>query len=202
MRIVVMPYQESWNGQFLLLKEELGMLLSGLNPVVEHIGSTSVPNLAAKPIIDISVGLRRLEDFDPAVAQMANHEYYIYYKAFESAMPERRLFVRLDAPVSRLGFKAVFEDGDEIPHEAIHERRVAHVHVWLLDSPDWVRHLAFRELLKHREDLREAYQALKHELSLREWKDGMAYNSAKAEFILRVEAEALEWYQNRSGVIS
>jgi GrpB-like predicted nucleotidyltransferase (UPF0157 family) len=165
MRIFIVPYLDSWNGHLHLLKEELGMLLFGLDPVVAHIGSTSVPNLAAKPIIDLSMGLRGMDDFDSAVAQMANHEHYIYYKAFESAMPQRRWFVRLNAPVFWLGFKAVFEDEDEIPQEAIHERCMAHVHLWLPDSPDWVWHRAFSELLKQREDLREAYGSLKRALS-------------------------------------
>ncbi len=197
MKIILTPYQKIWLDQFLQISRELQDALEGLNPAIEHIGSTSVEGLSAKPIIDISTGVASAAEFDAVVARMRRLPTYIYYEAFNAGMPQRRLFVKLNDSVEALGFKPVFDSLEEIPHEAINEKRVAHVHVWVYGSEDWVRHIAFRDYLRTHETVRTAYETLKMELACKEWPDGMAYNAAKDRFIKQVETEAIRWYRTR-----
>jgi GrpB-like predicted nucleotidyltransferase (UPF0157 family) len=194
MKITIAPYQKGWSVQFAQISRDLKAILAGLDPVVEHVGSTAVEGLAAKPIIDINVGLPRAADLERAVERMAPQRSYIYYQAFNASMPQRRLFVKLHGAAEQWGFKPVYERLAEIPHEAIHEKRLAHVHVWVLGTADWIRHLAFRDYLRAHEAVKNEYQRLKVQLSQQEWQDGMEYNQAKDAFIKRVEAEAVNWY--------
>jgi len=82
MRIKVVPYDNNWKAAFLNLKAELSHLLLILNPVIEHIGSTSVESLAAKPIIDIQIGVKDFEEFIVVEELMSKTQTYIYYKAY------------------------------------------------------------------------------------------------------------------------
>lgn len=193
MRIQVVPYDPQWPDQFARIREELAAILSDFHPVIEHIGSTSVPGLAAKPIIDIAVGLERAEDHDLTVEPMsANH--YMYYEAFNADMPDRRLFVGLKDPGIASQFRAVYSDLDDIPHEAINEYRLSHIHIREYGTSEWTRHLAFRDYLRAHPDVCNAYGKLKMQLSERDWEDGMAYNAAKEAFVMEVERMALGWY--------
>ena len=126
------------------------------------------------------------------------HPQYIYYMVFNDVMPERRLFVKLNNIDSVKHFGNVFANRKSIPHEEINSLRVAHVHVWEMDSPDWTRHIAFRNYLRKHEEIRKEYQALKIKLSQEEWIDGMAYNDGKNEFIKLHESKAIEWYKGNS----
>jgi GrpB-like predicted nucleotidyltransferase (UPF0157 family) len=195
MKIIFTSYQADWATQFDALKTELQSLLQALNPTIEHIGSTAIPGLAAKPIIDIAVGLRTPDELDLIPHYFAADRTYIYYKAFNAGMPRRRLFVRLQSPTPAAAFPSVFETEGEIPHEAINPLRSAHVHVWVRDTPDWIRHLAFRDFLRAHDAERQAYETLKWSLAAQEWPNGMAYNQAKDSFVKTLEQEALAWYR-------
>lgn len=194
MKIILSYHQPAWATQFDALKEELQQLLQALNPGIEHIGSTAVPGLAAKPIIDIAVGLRTPAQLDLAPHYFQTAPSYLYYKAFNAGMPQRRLFVRLESPTQAAAFPPVFETEEEIPHEAINPLRTAHVHVWARDTPDWIRHLALRDFLRTHEAERQAYASLKWSLAAQEWPNGMAYNQAKDSFVKTLEQQALAWY--------
>ena len=67
MKINIETYNKEWTGQFEKIKTDLCSILVKLNPNIEHIGSTSVPNLAAKPIIDIQVGIGNSFDLDKTI---------------------------------------------------------------------------------------------------------------------------------------
>ena len=196
MKIEVVKYNQHWPEQFQKLKAELGILLRPLHPVIEHIGSTSVPGLSAKGVIDICVGVKNQHLFSDVVGYMHMHPQYIYYSVFNDVMPQRRLFVKLKDIDSVKEFGNVFSNREHIPHEEINSLRVAHVHVWEMDSRDWKRHLAFRDYLRKHEEVRKEYEALKLKLSQQEWKDGMAYNDGKNEFIKFHEAKAVEWHNS------
>lgn len=196
MKIDVVPYRKEWLADFLDIQKELQELLSEFSPVIEHFGSTSVPGLSAKPVIDIAVGIPDLSMLDDLVQPMIDHGY-IYYQVFNEAMPERRLFVGLKKQSEQPSFPSIFTQEDDIPHELINIHRKSHVHVWKIGSSEWTRHIAFREYLKHHTDVRLEYQQLKEQLTERNWKDGMEYNDAKNSFIKREEQKAIEWYSNR-----
>lgn len=196
MKIDVVPYREEWPNDFQNIQQELQEVLSEFFPVIEHFGSTSVPGLSAKPVIDIAVGIPDLSMLDDLVQPMMDSGY-IYYQAFNEAMPERRLFVGLKKQSEQPGFPSMFTKEDDIPHELINAHRKSHVHVWQIGSSEWTRHIAFREYLKRHKDVRLKYQQLKEQLAERNWKDGMEYNDAKNDFIKREEQKAIAWYRNR-----
>ncbi len=194
MKITITRYSPDWAKQFARLKKEIAEILKDLNPAIEHIGSTSIPGLSAKPVIDIQIGLRSADDFPLVEKRMMAH-HYIYYEVFNSSMPNRRLFVRLKGKDDYKLFPKKFTNPENIPHEEINKYRHAHVHVWQVGTSDWNRHLAFRDYLMANPELKQQYEDLKMKLSLRDWKHGMEYNDGKDEFIKRVQVEAVEWYE-------
>ena len=194
MKITIAPYNPDWKTQFQKIKEELSILLKELNPKIEHFGSTSVPGLSAKPVIDILVGIQDVNQFDFLVKKMSQNKRYIYYKVFNIDMPGRRLFVRLKDEVDMEQYENIFTEPEKIPHEKINHHRMAHVHVWEYGSDNWIRHIAFRDYLKTHEDVKLEYENLKKELSQKKWKHGMEYNDGKNEFIKREERKAVSWY--------
>jgi GrpB-like predicted nucleotidyltransferase (UPF0157 family) len=198
MKIEVKPYNPEWPNQFLHIKKELNLILGFLYPKIEHIGSTAVPNLAAKPVIDVLVGIENLADLDKTIEPMIQNQY-IYYEIFNSVAPQRRLFVGLKNKEDYLKFRSTYSENDSIPHEEIHQGRLSHVHIWEHGSSDWVRHIAFREYLKEHPEAKNRYEAIKKQLSLKSWRNGMEYNDGKDSFIKAVESKAILWYTNRSG---
>lgn len=110
------------------------MPIASADLVSEHVGSTVVVGLSAKPIVDINVGVKSA---DLVVARMATRSDYIYYKVFNdirnagfSCNLSRRM---------RQWIASVSRELADIPHDALYDRRVAHVHVWVFCSPDWER---------------------------------------------------------------
>ncbi|MFD1630695.1 GrpB family protein [Pseudopedobacter beijingensis] len=191
------PYNPAWKNQFNTLKEELETLLQPIKASVEHIGSTSVEGLAAKPLIDILIGLENEADLDkvPALLQGKN---YVYYEKYNEDMPYRRFFVALTDQPEKLGVPAHIGPDDEIPlrlHD--HSLRIAHIHTIPQRSGHWLRHIAFREYLRTHPAVKNEYQALKEKLVQQEWEDGNDYNEGKDAFLKEYEKKAVTWYHNQ-----
>jgi GrpB-like predicted nucleotidyltransferase (UPF0157 family) len=83
MKIEIIPYDKNWKNEFERLKEELSIIFDKINPSIEHIGSTSVPGLASKNVIDVLLGIKENSQFDEVIHQLSQNDRYIYYKAFE-----------------------------------------------------------------------------------------------------------------------
>ncbi len=160
------PYDAGWPGQFAAEAARLAVIFAGADAVIEHIGSTAVPGLLAKPVIDILVGVARLEEAERRVAAFEDAGYE-YVPKYEVELPERRYFRK--------------------PRLA---PRLYHVHCVVTHSPLWVRHLAFRDHLRAHPDCAAAYAALKQDLALQMGKE--QYTDAKGPFIARVLAAALD----------
>jgi GrpB-like predicted nucleotidyltransferase (UPF0157 family) len=128
---------------------------------IEHIGSTSVPDLCAKPIVDILVGLRELELTDEQIAAMTElgYEYLGEYGL------TGRLF---------------FRKGDPRTHN---------VHVVKHGGEHWERQLVFRDALRSDPEERRRYDAFKRRLAA-EGHSREAYTELKTPFIRAVEARA------------
>ena len=94
MKIEVEKYNPNWITQFYDLKNQLSIILEDLNPIIEHIGSTSIQFLSAKPIIDIAIGVSRNTELDLTIGPMVENKF-IYYEVYNKVMPKRRLFVGL-----------------------------------------------------------------------------------------------------------
>lgn len=189
------PYNPTWKEQFDFIKHDLTLHLQALNPQIEHIGSTSVEGLAAKPIIDIMIGVRNEEELNQVPALLAGKNY-VYYPKYNVDMPYRRFFVLLKEAPAALELPEVIEVDDVIAEKMQdHNLRLAHIHVLPIASEHWTRHLAFRDYLRVHPAVKEEYQAIKEQLVQQQWQDGNDYNDGKDEFIQREEQKAIQWYK-------
>lgn len=165
-QLLLLEYQDTWPAQFQPVAAELLSVFASSGPSVEHIGSTAVPGLCAKPVLDVLVGLEMLseaEDRQHALASLG----YIYRAEYEVQLPDRRYFVRAEAQTPRVHL-----------HCVVHEGRL------------WQQHITFRNLLRHSPEILSEYAALKRNLALVHAGNKSAYTEAKAPFIRRVIAGA------------
>jgi GrpB-like predicted nucleotidyltransferase (UPF0157 family) len=159
--IAVVPYDPAWRQRF---EEERVGLERVLEPWLEggihHIGSTAIPGLSAKPIIDMIAGVARLEDADLAEPQL-------------TALGYRRLVHRVDAVLF---------------NKAVNGVDTHHLHLTVPGSSLWVGRLAFRDALGASAELRGAYAELKERLVADS--GGRPYSAAgKRDFVRAVLAE-------------
>ena len=162
MAVRVVPYSEAWPGDFAAIRTELLAAFNDDTILIEHIGSTSVPGLCAKPVIDVLVGALSLKDIEVAIPRLAAAQYE-YVSKYEVQLPMRRYFVRQES----------------------HSLRV-HVHAVVKGSKIWNEHLAFRQALRANIGTRDAYAQLKFALAQVHESDKAAYTAAKAPFITRI----------------
>ncbi len=188
MKIDIQEYQEKWPSDFLYHKENITDALSGFKVFIEHIGSTSVPGLGAKPIIDILVGIEDDTLLNQIVSPMQSAGF-TYFKKLEPGWPERRLFVFLEPISDRIIPNIIDLNDDDSFRE--HFINKSNIHIVVKDTYDWKRHLAFRDFIRSHPDIRDEYYKLKKELSNREFKDTLEYNSYKNDFIKYVEKKAI-----------
>jgi GrpB-like predicted nucleotidyltransferase (UPF0157 family) len=166
--VVVSPYSAEWPNHFRVVREELLSVFAPIAVVVEHTGSTSVPGLAAKPVIDVLLGARSLEEIESKVKPLSGLGYS-YVTKYEREFPMRRYFVKSSAASPRV-----------------------HLHAVELGSRFWLEHLAFRDALRGDSALRFRYQSLKLHLAKEFGDDKSAYSAAKGPFIQSVLAATLD----------
>jgi GrpB-like predicted nucleotidyltransferase (UPF0157 family) len=164
--VEIVPYDPSWPMRF---REEAEILRRALRTwlvgAIEHIGSTAVPNLAGKPVIDIMAGVQTLESSRAAISA-ATELGYCY------------------AP-----YRAELEHWFCKPSPAF---RTHHLHLIAVGSPQWRRPIAFRNYLRAHADIAVEYEALKRRLALEHRVDREAYTNGKRPFIERITAMALD----------
>lgn len=198
MNIQFEKYNQNWIKEFENIKIEVLKTIGFLNPKIEHIGSTSIKGLSAKPIIDILVGLNFEKELDKTVEPLTN-ENFVYYERFNEDMPYRRFFVKHKINPNELSIPKIITKNEDIPSSTIeHNQRLAHIHILPVDSEHWIRHIAFRDYLRTFPEIRTEYQKLKENLSKQDWIDGNEYNQAKNDFIKLEEEKAVNWYKTYS----
>lgn len=158
-RITIEDYDSLWPQRFETLRSPIAATLGDLAALIEHIGSTAVPGLAAKPIIDIDVRLRAATDLPLAISRLASSGY------------EHR--GDLGVP----GREAFRPPADDFPH---------HLYVCPPDSQEYRRHIAFRDYLRTHPEDASAYARLKRNLAARLGDRREAYTQAKGEFIAAI----------------
>ncbi|WP_185226380.1 GrpB family protein [Chryseobacterium indologenes] len=194
MKVTFEQYNPSWKDQFASIKTELEKSIGFLHPQIEHIGSTSVEGLSAKPVIDIMIGVKNEQELDQIPPLLQGLDY-VYYEKYDEDMPYRRFFIKLIDRPHKLGFPEIIRTDDEIPDKLHnHKLRIAHIHAIPVSSKHWLRHIAFRDYLRAHPEVKKEYQQLKEHLSQKEWHDGNDYNDGKDPFIKREERKAVQWY--------
>lgn len=175
MRVVeVVPYDTQWPVRFEREAAAVRAALGDTLITIEHVGSTSVPGLAAKPIIDMMPIVRDVREVEKRIVAMAAAGYI---PRGEFGLPGRRYFVK-GSPYARL----------------------VHCHAYAADNPEAERHLAFRDYLRTHPEALNAYATLKIELARRHPDDIVAYMDGKDGLIKQIEAEALVWQRARGNM--
>jgi GrpB-like predicted nucleotidyltransferase (UPF0157 family) len=132
--------------------------LNGIALRIDHIGSTAIPGLIAKPIIDIAIVTQSIEDAE-----------------------------RCGPPLEPLGYRYRGQHGDDPLRRYLvldqGSKRIAQVHVWVAESPAWRAALGFRDLLRTRPDLRSAYAREKLRAAQAVGWDKARYSIEKGAFI-------------------
>ncbi len=162
-------YSSDWPQEF---EREAGRLRGFLNEnVIEiyHIGSTSIPGMATKPVIDLLPVVASISTVDDQTPMLQNAGY----KAWgEFGLPGRRFFSK-----DRNGY------------------RIYNIHIYGENNPEIDRHLAFCAYLREHEDSRKEYETLKRAVFARYPANIDAYMDGKNDWIKRLEPIAIEWYQ-------
>jgi GrpB-like predicted nucleotidyltransferase (UPF0157 family) len=157
--VLIQDYDPSWPDAFSQLAARIKAALGRLVVTVEHIGSTAVPGLAAKPTIDLDVVLASSADLPEAVLLLATIGYV---HEGDLGIAGREAFRSPPGP----------------PHH--------HLYVLIAGANELRRHLAFRDALRSDNDLRDRYAALKRSLADAYKGDRDAYTQAKTHFITRI----------------
>lgn len=166
--IVIREYDASWVGRF---EAELEKLAEALQPhavQIEHVGSTSVPGLAAKPIVDIAITLRTLIVIPDVRIRLTALDYR--YRG-EEGIPGRHYFTKPIHPPGRAN-------------------RLAQLHVTEAGSAEFENHVRFRDYLRTHPAARDEYAALKRRLAEEVRDDIAAYIAGKTAFVKRCLEEA------------
>jgi len=166
--VEIVDYDPRWPALF---DEEAKRLRATLDPSLimglEHFGSTAVPNLSAKPIIDILIAVRSLADAQAPFVEGLRHLDYVHWA--ENPKQDRMFFVKGMPPFG--------------------SKRSHHVHVTEMDGEMWQR-LAFRDYLRVHPEVAATYEQLKRRLATEHPTDREAYTAAKSAYIESVMRNA------------
>lgn len=167
-RVELVPHDSGWAS---LAEVQIRELMHHLDQVVEavhHVGSTAVPGLSAKPIVDLVAVVSSLDAFD---RRRKDVEGLGFVWRGEHGFPGRRYCIKADRMTGR---------------------RLLHLHCYANGDPAIERYLAFRDLLRRRPDLALAYDGEKRRCQALHPDEPSAYHACKSDWIARTEAEALE----------
>jgi GrpB-like predicted nucleotidyltransferase (UPF0157 family) len=167
--VQVVEYNPDWLVEYEQEKMKISAALKDVNKGIEHIGSTSIVGLAAKPVIDIMVGVLDLAELKQIHVEELGRLGYEYVE--HSHFPERRFFRR---GVRRAG--------------------THHLHVYTHNGEHWKANLLFRNYIMSHPEAHKAYSELKKSLELQYQYDRAAYTKAKQPFIQELLRQAVMDY--------
>jgi len=158
--VIIEAYNPEWAIEFQREAKKINNIFSEKIIDIEHIGSTSVKELGAKPIIDIMGGVKDLKDVEEFIEPLNQIGYeFVYHKEF----PFRRFFR-----------KGQWSAGTH------------HLHIYQYQSEHWDNNILFRDYLRNHQDVLEQYYGIKKELAQKYQFDRKQYTSAKAPFIQNI----------------
>ncbi len=173
-KIKLVDYDPSWKENFQRLKSIYLESLGDLLIKVEHVGSTAVPGLCAKPHLDVDLVIEDYSSFEEVIHALAELGYE-YQGDF--GIEGREAFKRKD---------------EKVPWNGSNTREYSHnLYVCPKDSRELRRHLTFRDHLRENEECRKRYADLKRRLARKYQDDREAYTEGKTKFIERVLEEIL-----------
>ena len=167
-KVEVYSYSKKWPLMFAEEVAKLKLIFGNELVDIHHIGSTSVPGLKAKPIIDIMPVVRDIKVVDKYNQKMQDIGYE---PKGENGIPGRRYFQK---------------GGDNRSH---------HVHIYQVGSNEIKRHLAFRDYLQRHPDVKKSYGELKERLAQQFPYNNESYINGKERLIREIEIRALDWYK-------
>ena len=162
--VVVLPFDEQWKYDFIHIKAELANVLGQLAIAIEHVGSTSVQGLSAKPIIDIDVVIKDYSELENVISAL------------------RKIGYQHEGNLGITGREAFKYEGKE-------HLRKHHLYVCPEDSQELRRHIAFRDYLKTHPDAVREYSCIKEEGAELYPDDIDRYIEHKSPFIEKIYAE-------------
>ena len=177
MKIYMVPHDPQWRQEFQQETEKIAAALGGAVVAVHHIGSTAIPTIYAKPIIDMLLVVNDIQALDE---KQTNMEALGYESLGEFGIPGRRYFRRDNAL------------GD----------RTHQIHAFESDSPQITRHLAFRDYMIDNPDTAQEYSDLKRELAAKYPNDSEAYMDGKDEFIQEIDRRTAQQEESRNITVS
>lgn len=163
--IVIVEYDPDWALAYETERDRILDAIGNQLTAVEHVGSTAVPGLGAKPIIDIMVAVADIDDYVHAIAPLEGLGYE-YVSEYEEFIPERRYFRKGAEPSSH------------------------HLHMVQRTTSFWHDHLLFRDYLRTHDETARDYEELKKALAAKLGDDRLAFTEAKTAFIESVLAQA------------
>jgi GrpB-like predicted nucleotidyltransferase (UPF0157 family) len=169
--IHIVPYNPDWQPQYESEAARLRSVFGDLLVAIHHIGSTSVPGLHAKPLIDIMPIVRdieRVEDYNEVMVALG------YTTRGENGISGRRYFTK----------------GKD-------DQRSHHVHIYAADNPEVTAHLQFRDYLRAHPAEAQRYGDLKQKLALQFTNDIYGYMDGKDALVKELIAKANIWHHNR-----
>jgi GrpB-like predicted nucleotidyltransferase (UPF0157 family) len=164
--VALVPYDPQWPASFAAERERLLALFPEQLLEVQHFGSTAIPGMPAKPIIDLLAGVESMAVADALVTPLVSSGYTTSAE-FNATLVDRRWFMR-------------WAEG----------RRTHHLHVVVHGGLEWRRRLRFRDVLRSDAGLAHRYAMLKTELAAKHRSDREAYTRAKSGFVLGIIADA------------
>ncbi|CAH1194819.1 hypothetical protein PAECIP111891_00522 [Paenibacillus allorhizoplanae] len=155
--VVIVAYNSDWIQEFESEKKKISQMLPSNAIQIEHIGSTSIMGMPSKPILDIAISVKNLDETDLFVEPLRTLEY-VYVPNLE--FPNRRFF--------RKGER---------------KKGTHHLHVYEQSSDEWRNNLLFRNYLRSHPEQAAAYAELKKHLASMYVEDRATYTQMKAPFI-------------------
>ncbi len=158
--VIVIPYDDAWPAHYATEASRVWPLIAPFARDIQHVGSTAVPGLAAKPVIDIAIAV------DSAEAVVS------CFEALASLGYENRL-EGMNGPGHHYSIRGPL-------------LRTHQVHTWQLPTYGWNDHLRFRDCLRANPSLAAEYAALKLRLAEEYTADKLGYNLSKTDFVRAV----------------
>jgi GrpB-like predicted nucleotidyltransferase (UPF0157 family) len=165
-QVIITDYDTNWPKMFAAEKAKILSVIGNKDIVVEHIGSTAISGLAAKPIIDIMIGTKDLVTADACIKPLETIGYE-YVPELEKDFPQRRYLHK----------------GPNLPNKHFH------LHMVKINSDFWKKQLFFRDYLRNNPKTSAEYQRLKEKLAKQFQDDVFNYCEAKSDFIQKVLAK-------------